>query len=413
MSENFITVPLSGEHKKVSYFSPGVFLLILVAINGLVFLAGRFIFGIGAVTNLDNNYPWGLWIGVDVAAGVALAAGGFTSSALAHILHREDFHVIVRPALLTAMLGYTFVAIGVFTDIGRWYYIWHPLVNWNPNSALFEVGICVMFYLTVLYVEFLPAIVERFMYKVNLPGILKAFNSIIEKVLNVMDKTLPKVMFIFIIAGVVLSSLHQSSLGTLMVIAGDKMHPLWQTPVLPLLFFLSAVMVGFPMVMFESLIAAKSFGLKPEMHVLSKLGKVMPLLLGIYLAFKLGDMFIRETFVYLFEFNTPSVMFLIELFVGVIIPIRLFLSKKVLNKPCLLMVASGMVVFGVFLNRVNNFVTAYTPPYAEYSYFPSYGEISVTLGFIAILVLLYRAFVMIFPVISIPKDPERNQVEEC
>jgi Ni/Fe-hydrogenase subunit HybB-like protein len=165
--------------------------------------------------------------------------------------------------------------------------------------------------------------------------------------------------------------------------------------------------------MFESLIAAKSFGLKPEMHVLSKLGKVMPLLLGIYLAFKLGDMFIRETFVYLFEFNTVSVMFLIELFVGVIIPIRLFLSQKVLNKPCLLMVASGMVVFGVFLNRVNNFVTAYTPPFADYSYFPSYGEISVTLGFVAILVLLYRAFVMIFPVISIPKDPERNQVEEC
>ncbi len=413
MSENFITVPLSGEHKKVGYFSPGVFLLILIAINGLVFLAGRFIFGIGAVTNLDNYYPWGLWIGVDVAAGVALAAGGFTSSALAHILHREDFHIIVRPALLTAMLGYTFVAIGVFTDIGRWYYIWHPLVNWNPNSALFEVGICVMFYLTVLYIEFLPAIVERFMYKVNLPGILKALNGFIEKILSLLDKTLPKVMFIFIIAGVVLSTLHQSSLGTLMVIAGDKMHPLWQTPILPLLFFLSAVSVGFPMVMFESLIAAKSFNLKPEMHVLSKLGKVMPLLLGIYLAFKLGDMFIRETFVYLFEFNTVSVMFLIELFVGVIIPIRLFLSKKVLNKPCLLMLASGMVVLGVFLNRVNNFVTAYTPPHADYSYFPSYGEISVTMGFIAILVLLYRAFVMIFPVISIPKDPERNKVEEC
>ncbi len=413
MSENFITVPLSGEHKKVNYFTPGVFLLILIAINGLVFLAGRFIFGIGAVTNLDNYYPWGLWIGVDVAAGVALAAGGFTSSALAHILHREDFHVIVRPALLTAMLGYSFVAFGVFTDIGRWYYIWHPLVNWNPNSALFEVGICVMFYLTVLYIEFLPAIVERFIYKVNLPGILKGLNNVVEKLLALLDKTLPKVMFAFIIAGVVLSTLHQSSLGTLMIIAGDKMHPLWQTPILPLLFFLSAVSVGFPMVMFESLIAAKSFRIPPEMHVLSKLGKVMPLLLGIYLAFKLGDMFIRETFVYLLDFNTASIMFLIEVIIGAVIPLRMFLSKKVLNKPCLLMVASGLVVFGVFINRVNNFVTAYTPPNADYSYFPSYGEISVTLGFIAILILLYRAFVMIFPVISLPKDPERNQGEEC
>ena len=134
------------------YFTPGVIVLIVIALNGLVFLALRFLFGIGAVTNLDNNTPWGLWIGVDVAAGVALAAGGFTSAALGHVIHREHYSVIVRPALLTAMLGYTFVAFAVFADIGRFYYIWHPLVMWNGNSALFEVGICVMIYLTVLYI---------------------------------------------------------------------------------------------------------------------------------------------------------------------------------------------------------------------------------------------------------------------
>jgi Ni/Fe-hydrogenase subunit HybB-like protein len=391
--------PVPIKHK---YFTPGVIGLIIIAVNGLVFLMGRFFFGIGAVTNLNNQYPWGLWIGVDVAAGVALAAGGFTTAALGHIMHRDEYHAIVRPALLTAMLGYTFVAMGVFVDIGRWYFIWHPLVMWNGNSALFEVGICVMIYLTVLYIEFLPVITERFIGKVNLPKFLSGFNKPVDKFLRVLDRGLSKTMFIFIIAGVVLSSLHQSSLGTLMVIAGPKMHPLWQTPILPLLFLLSAVSVGFPMVIFESLIASRSLKLKPEMHILSRLGSMIAPLLGIYLAFKIGDMFIRETFVYLSEINTASVMFTIELLFGVIIPLRMFLSSKVLKSPPLLFTASALVVFGVLLNRINNFVVAYTPPYSTESYFPSFGEISVTVGFVAILILLYRFIVLNFPVISLP-----------
>jgi Ni/Fe-hydrogenase subunit HybB-like protein len=387
---------------KRKYFTPGVFVLVILALNGLVFLMGRFFFGLGAVTNLNNQYPWGLWIGVDVAAGVALAAGGFTTAALGHIMHKDEYHAIIRPALLTAMLGYTFVAIGVFVDIGRWYFIWHPLIMWNGNSALFEVGICVMIYVTVLYIEFLPVVTERFIGKVNLPGLLSGFNKMVDKLLRLLDKGLAKTMFIFIIAGVVLSSLHQSSLGTLMVIAGPKMHPLWQTPILPLLFLLSAISVGFPMVIFESLIASRSLGLKPEMHILSKLGSMIAPLLGIYLAFKIGDMFIRETFVYLAEFNTASVMFTIEMLFGVIIPLRMFLSTKVLKSPLFLFIASALVVLGVLINRINNFVVAYTPPYSTESYFPSIGEFSVTIGFVAILVLLYRFFVINFPVISLP-----------
>ena len=251
--------PVPIKHK---FFTPGVIVLIIIALNGLVFLMGRFFFGLGAVTNLNNQYPWGLWIGVDVAAGVALAAGGFTTAALGHVMHKDEYHAIVRPALLTAMLGYTFVAIGVFVDIGRWYFIWHPLIMWNGNSALFEVGICVMIYVTVLYIEFLPVVTERFIGKVNLPGFLSGLNKIVDKVLRLLDKGLSKTMFIFIIAGVVLSTLHQSSFGTLMVIAGPKMHPLWQTPILPLLFLLSAISVGFPMVIFESLIASRSLRIK-------------------------------------------------------------------------------------------------------------------------------------------------------
>jgi Ni/Fe-hydrogenase subunit HybB-like protein len=391
--------PVPIKHK---YFTPGVFVIIIIALNGLVFLMGRFFFGLGAVTNLNNQYPWGLWIGVDVAAGVALAAGGFTTAALGHIMHKDEYHAIVRPALLTAALGYTFVAMGVFVDIGRWYFIWHPLVMWNGNSALFEVGICVMIYLTVLYIEFLPVVTERFIGKINLPGFLSGLNKIVDKVLRLLDRGLSKTMFVFIIAGVVLSSLHQSSLGTLMIIAGPKMHPLWQTPVLPLLFLLSAVAVGFPMVIFESLIASRSLKLKSEMHILSRLGSMIAPLLGIYLAFKIGDMFIRETFVYLAEINTASIMFTIEMLFGVIIPLRMFLSPKVLKSPALLFTASALVVFGVLLNRINNFVVAYTPPYSTESYFPSFGEISVTVGFVAMLVLAYRFIVLNFPVISLP-----------
>lgn len=390
------------EQMTKKFFTPWVIVLAAIALNGLVFLAMRFIFGLGSVTNLDNQFPWGIWIGIDVGAGVALAAGGFTTAALGHVMHRDKYESIIRPALLTAMLGYTFVAMGVFVDIGRWYYIWHPLVMWNGNSALFEVGICVMIYVSVLYIEFLPIVTERFIGRVNLPGFLKRFNHFVDGLLRKLERGLDKTMFIFIIAGVVLSCLHQSSLGTLMVIAGPKIHPLWQTPVLPLLFLLSAIAVGFPMVIMESISASKSFGLKPETDVLSSLSKFIAPLLGVYLAAKLGDMFIRETFVYLAEFNTVSILFGIEVIVGVIIPLRMFLSAEVRNSIPGLYTASMLVIFGVVMNRFNNFVTAYNPPYATEAYFPSIGEISVTIGFVALEILIYRLFVKVFPIISLP-----------
>ena len=385
------------------YFTPGVIVLSILALNGLIILLGRLIFGLGAITNLSNQYPWGIWIGIDVAAGVALAAGGFTTAAIGHIFHREDYHAIIRPALLTALLGYTFVALGVCVDLGRWYYIWHPLIMWNGNSVLFEVGICVMAYMTVLYIEFIPIVTERFIGQVKMIGLLEKFNDTIDWILRKLDKGLSKVMFAFIILGVVLSCLHQSSVGTLMVIAGEKMHPLWQTPILPLLFLLSAISVGFPMVIMESIFASRSFGLKPEMHILTKLARYVGPLLGIYLAFRIGDIVIREAFFYLAEFTTESVMFYIEIIIGVIIPLRMLFIDKVIKSPFWLLIVSLCVIFGVFLNRINSFIIAYTPPYSTTPYFPSFGEISVTVGFIAIEVLLYRLFVKNFPIISVPQ----------
>jgi Ni/Fe-hydrogenase subunit HybB-like protein len=188
-----------------------------------------------------------------------------------------------------------------------------------------------------------------------------------------------------------------------MVIAGPKMHPLWQTPILPLLFLLSAVAVGLPMVIMESLVTSKSFGLKPETRILRDLANMVAPLLGIYLAFKIGDVVIRQTFVYLTEITVESVMFTIELLIGVIIPLRMLLSPKVTRSETGLFIASFLIVIGVLLNRMNNFLIAYTPPYQFNTYFPSIGEISVTLGFIALEILFFRWMVMIFPIVSVPE----------
>lgn len=385
----------------VKYFTPGVYVLITLALLGIISMAGRFIFGLGAVTNLNDQYPWGIWIGIDVACGVALAAGGFTSSFIAHIMHRERYDVITRPALLTAMLGYTFVAVGVMIDLGRYYWIWHPLMPsmWQGNSALFEVGICVMTYVTVLYIEFIPLVTERFIGKVSLPGILAGLNSFVEKVLSVLDKFLGKTISIFIMAGVVLSCMHQSSLGTLMAIAPTKLHPLWHTPILPLLFLLSAFAVGIAMVIFESILASRSFKLPYETPILSQYARYIPILLWIYFFAKMLDMVNRDTYQYLFDGSFRSGFFIIEILAGIIAPIVILTSERMRKRTGWLFTGAALTVFGVFLNRLNVFVIGYIPPYSKAQYFPSIFEILVTVGFISMLILLYRFFVFNFPVI--------------
>ena len=392
------------EPVKEKFLTPGVMVMLaLIAIGGAFALA-RFVFGIGYVSNLNNQYPWGLWVAVDVATGVALAAGGFTTGLIAYVFNREQYHAVIRPALLTAMLGYTFVVLGLLVDIGRYWNITSPMFNHNPNSVLFEVAMCVMIYLHVLYIEFLPVVIERFQGRVNLPGFLSRFNEKIDKSLGTLGRTLDKLMFVFIIAGIVLSCLHQSSLGTLMLIAPSKVHPLWYTPILPLMFLMSAFAAGYPMVTFESLIVAKSFGREPEMDVLTPLARYMPVFMGAYLAVKLGDMFVRGTYVYLLDGTYQSNAFIVEVLVGVVLPFVMLLSAKVRRSPGWLFFASTLYVLGILMNRINVFIVSYTPPYKMAAYFPSVGEIFVTVGLIACLMLLYRVFVFIFPVLG--KKPE-------
>jgi len=385
---------------KAKFWTPGVVVLAVLMAAGAAAIAARFIGGIGYVSNLTTARPWGLWIGVDVASGVALAAGGFTTAFLAHIIGRHYFEAVVRPALLTAVLGYTFVVLGLLVDIGRSWAIWKPLVYWNPTSVLFEVAMCVMFYLNVLYIEFLPIVVERFKGRVDLPGPLAALNGPIDWLLKLGDRILPRIMWFFIIAGVVLSCMHQSSLGSLMLIAPTKLHPLWYTPMLPLLFLTSAVAVGYPMVVFEATLATTSLKLDGEMKILTPLTRITIFLLGLYLALKIGDMVVRGTYEYLLDGTAQTNAFIVEVLFGVILPWLMLLSPKLRRSRRALFIACTLVVGGVLVNRINVFVVGYRPPISEAHYFPAIGEVLVTVGLIAALMFIYRFIVTYLPVLN-------------
>ena len=387
---------------QTKFWTPGVLVLAVFMAAGAAAVLARFIGGIGYVSNLSTARPWGIWIGVDVASGVALAAGGFTTAFLAHILGRHYYEPVARPALLTAMLGYTFVVLGLIVDIGRSWAIWKPMVYWNFHSVLFEVAMCVMFYVNVLYIEFIPIVVERFKGRVTLPGPLSALNGLAETLLGLADTILSKWMWFFIIAGVVLSCMHQSSLGSLMLIAPTKLHPLWYTPILPLLFLSSAIAIGYPMVVFETTLATTSLKLDPEMQILSPLTRITIFLLGTYLALKIGDMVIRETYVYLLDGTAQTNSFLVEMIFGVIVPWVMLLSPAVRRSRSLLFSACTLIVGGVLLNRINVFVVGYRPPVSENYYFPSVTEILITVGFIAGLMFLYRFFITYLPVLNRP-----------
>lgn len=385
---------------RANLWTPGVITLLFLMAAGLIAILARFLGGIGYVANLSTARPWGIWIGIDVASGVALAAGGFTTAFLAHILGRHYYEPVVRPALLTAMLGYTFVVLGLLVDIGRSWAIWKPMFYWNTDSVLFEVAMCVMFYLNVLYIEFIPIVAEQYKGRVNLPGPLAIFNGLVDWFLNLADRILDKVMWLFIIAGVVLSCMHQSSLGSLMLVAPTKLHPLWYTPILPLFFLVSAIAVGYPMVVFETTLVTKSLKLDSEMQVLGPLTRITIIILGLYAALKIGDMIVRGTYNYLLDGSAQSNAFLVEIIIGILVPWFMLVSDKLRNSRRHLFIASTMIVGGVLLNRINVFVVGYKPPVSEATYFPAIGEILITVGLIACLMFLYRVMVTYLPVIS-------------
>lgn len=383
------------------FFTLGTKILTALMLAGFGVGVYRLLFGLGSVTNLNNQYPIGLWIGADMAAGVALAAGGFTSSVLVYIFQRNHFHALVRPALLTATLGYTFATIGLMFDLGRWYNMWHPMLPsmWQGNSVLFEVGICVMLYMLILYIEFIPIVCERFIGRVNLPGKLHRFNEIIETLLKLLDHILGKVMFIFILAGIILSCLHQSSLGMLMVIAPYKMHALYQSQLSPVFFLTSAFAVGIAMIVFESLLASRSFDRNPAMHMLTPLARILPFLLGVYIFVKLADMVYRGTYVFLFDGTAAATMFWVEFGLLTMVPFFMFMSSDIRRSPRGLFLATTMYIAGILLNRCTVFFIAYRPLYAEKVYMPAVGEFALTVGLVCAIAFVYRLAVTFLPVL--------------
>lgn len=393
------------------FFTPGTFILLAFMGTGFAFGLARFINGLQTVTNLTNFYPWGIWIAIDVACGVALAAGGFTTAALVDIFGGKKFHPLLRPAVLTAWLGYAMVAVGLSFDLGRYWNIWRPIFNWQGNSVLFEVGMCVMAYLSVLTVEMSPSILEGLKTRIKHNDWGARLLRKIEGPINFAHRAVKIVLPIFIIAGVVLSCMHQSSLGTLMVIAPTKLHALWYTPLLPVLFLLSAIMVGFPMVIVESLIASKSFGQEPEMELLTPLARLIPWFLLVYGVFRFGDLIARRGIVHFLDAQYPylTIAIIVELTVGIILPFYLLLQEQIRRSPGWLMFSALLVIIGVVLNRINVFITGYIPPYATKMYFPSIGEIAVTIGLVCTIMFLYRIMVTFFPIFTFSGTETRDE----
>lgn len=374
---------------KLRHLTPwGAIFWILVA-AGVFSTLYRFTQGLGATTNLHDEFPWGIWIGFDILCGVALAAGGFVVAASVYVFNLEHYRPILRPAILTAFLGYVLVIVALMYDLGRPWAVWHPIIHWNPRSVMFEVGWCVILYTTVLALEFSPMLFER-LYLERPKKILQAI-------------TVP-----LVIAGVILSSLHQSSLGSLYLIVPTKLHPLWYTSNLPYLFFLTAIAVGPAMVTVESYYSSRAFRREIEMPILSKLGKVTAVALAIYFVLKVEDIINLKLAPYLFSGSFESIMYWFEITIGVIVPIVLLTNTKIRSNKTGLFVASLFVVNGVMLNRLNVSLTA-IQHYAPVTYFPSWMEISVTLMIVALGFAAFRYAAKYLPVFPPEEQDDRRR----
>ncbi len=347
----------------------------------------RFFHGLGAATNLTDEFPWGLWIGFDVLCGVGLAAGGFTVAAVVYIFNIRKFKSIVRPAILTAFLGYLMVIMAILFDLGRPYRIWHPIVMWNPHSVMFEVGWCVMLYTTVLALEFSQVVLERLKWA----KLLKFIQNIV----------IP-----LVILGVLFSTLHQSSLGSLYLIVPEKLYPLWYSPLLPVLFFISAIAVGFAMVIFESYLSSRAFNKQLEKPLLSDLARIVVFILMLYLVLKFQDFARRDAWSYLFINRTETYFFWAEILGGVIIPMTLLSFRKVRKNQLILFLSIIMVILGFVMNRLNVAITG-MESYAKAGYFPSWMEISVTLMAVA---LGFAAFSLAVKYLPIFKREDSNDI---
>jgi Ni/Fe-hydrogenase subunit HybB-like protein len=363
---------------------------VLLTLMGIAFVVAmvRFFFGIGAISDLSNSYPWGFWISFDLFTGVAIGSGAFVMAAIVYIFELKEFRPLIRPSVLTGFLGYIMVVIALLVDLGHPERIWYMMIHWNHTSVLLEIGICVMSYLTVLAIEFAPVILEGF------PKLHKAAHFIHRFIMP------------FVILGVVLSTLHQSSLGSLLLIQPTKLHPLWWTPILPIMFFTSAISVGLSMIIFESSLSSRYFKRGLEIHLLAKLAKALPIALGIYLALKFGELAVAGELDLLFTSGMMGVLFWAEILIGVIFPIVWFSFKKNRTSPNSLLAGAIVTLLGLILNRFNVSWFAvkhpdpitYLPTFmSNVKYMPTLPEISVSVGIFSAGILAFGLIAKYFP----------------
>jgi Ni/Fe-hydrogenase subunit HybB-like protein len=365
-------------------------LAILLAL-GLYAAYVRFTQGLGAATNLTDQFPWGLWIGFDILCGVGLAAGGFTLCAIVYIFNLKAFKPIIRPTVLTAFLGYLLVIFALMFDLGRPDRIWHAIIMWNPHSVMFEVAWCVMLYTAVLALEFSPILFEGL-------GWMKAV-----RVMRAI--TIP-----LVIIGVILSTLHQSSLGSLYLIVPEKLHPLWYSSWLPVFFFISAIGVGCAMVIFESFMSSRAFKRQIEMPLLTQLGRGIVVILMVYTVMKVQDLLHRGAMGAVFTVSLESILYWVEMGIGVLLPMILLAIPKVRLHKTGLFVSALMVVLGFVLNRMNVSITG-MEGWANAGYFPSWMEIAVTVMIVALGFAAFSLAARYLPVF--PKaEEEAKPVEE-
>jgi Ni/Fe-hydrogenase subunit HybB-like protein len=371
--------------------------LVLLALMGIAFVIAmlRYASGIGAISNLGNSYPWGFWISFDLFTGVAISSGGFLMAATVYIFELKQFKPLLRPSLLTAFLGYILVVIALLVDLGHPERIWYMMIHMNGTSVLLEIGICVMTYLTVLAVEFAPVVFEGLKWQ--------KFAHLIHRFI------MP-----FVILGVVLSTLHQSSLGSLLLIQPAKLYPLWWTPILPVLFFTSAITIGLGMIILESTLSARYFHRGLETHLLEKLAKGIPIVLGIYLLIKFSQLTIAGDLQYLFTSGLMSVLFWAEILIGAVTPIVLFSLKRIRQSDNGLLIGAIILLLGMILNRfdVSWFAVKHPDPLTyiptfmanNVHYFPSLPEVLVSVGIFSAGILAFGLAVKYLPVFEAEKE---------
>jgi len=375
MSTHAKPVPVGGPLLNVVTLTAGILIAIMVAI-----VAVRLFYGLGSVTALNDGYPWGIWIVVDVMIGSAFACGGFSVAMLVYIFNQGEYHPLVRPALLASLFGYTLAGVSVIVDLGRWWNVWNMYWPWsvNPNSVMFEVALCITLYIIVMWIEFAPTFFEKF-------G------------MDAARRRLSKIMFIIVALGTLLPMMHQSSLGTLWVVLGTQVHPLWQTPLVPLLFLLTAIIMGYAVVLFESCVASSGYRRSIEMHLLTPLAKVMLGVVAAYLVARLADLVWRGVIGLAFDASLEALMFWLEsaCFVAVFFVIGSAAQRR---NPARLFVAGILLMLGGALLRFNGFLINYDTG-GGYHYFPSLTEVLVTAGMFAIEVLGYIVITRRFPVL--------------